>query len=62
MTNFFSETDYRKEYERLREAKRAAEKAHAEKQAKDAAMEGRGKEVPLIHSMPAEVESNIYLR
>ena len=25
-------------------------------------VDGKGKEVPLLHTMPAEVESNIYLR
>jgi len=52
------ETDYKKEYQRLREAKKQAEKAAAAKHSVD----GKGKEVPLLHTMPAEVESNIYLR
>jgi len=54
------ETDYRKEYQRLREAKKEAEKAAAAKHSQT--LEGKGKEVSLVHSMPAEVESNIYLR
>jgi len=54
------ERDYRAEYERLREAKKEAQKAEAEKHVKK--LKGEGEEVPLVHTMRAEAESNIYLR
>merc|ERR1712029_673937 len=50
------ESDYRKEYQRLREAKKQAEKQASSR------LSGEGREVPLVHSMPAEVESNIFNR
>merc|ERR1719167_989941 len=54
------ERDYRAEYERLRKAKQEAEKkARVVKQAKKT---GEGEEVPLVHSMRSEAETNIYLR
>ena len=53
------ERDYRAEYERLRKAKEEAEKSKATKKGSKA---GEGAEVPLLHTMPAEAETNIYLK
>jgi len=56
------ERDYRAEYERLRKAKQEAEKkAQVVKKGKRETG-GEGEEVPLVHSMRSEAETNIYLR
>jgi GTPase SAR1 family protein len=56
------ERDYKVEYQRLRTAKNEAEKAEAEKRLENARKNINPNEVNLVHSMPMESESNVYLR
>lgn len=57
------ENDYKVEYERLRKAKKKAEEKEAQRH-KDRVEQdsGAGQQVPLVHSVPMESDSNLYLR